>query len=53
MKAGSAALEAALEFIAEDECVEVTPTSVRLRKTVLSASDRGRLRNAKRPPREG
>jgi len=26
---------------------------VRLRKTVLSASDRGRLRNSKRPPREG
>ena len=25
-------LEQALEFIADDECVEVTPTSVRLRK---------------------
>jgi len=46
-------LEAALEFISDDECVEVTPSNVRLRKTVLSASDRGRLRNAKRPPREG
>ncbi|MEY3361545.1 MAG: hypothetical protein RL531_1264 [Actinomycetota bacterium] len=45
-------LEAALEFISDDECVEVTPSNVRLRKTVLSASDRGRLRNAKRPPRE-
>jgi GTP-binding protein len=46
-------LEAALEFISDDECVEVTPSNVRLRKTVLSASDRGRLRNSKRPPREG
>jgi GTP-binding protein len=46
-------LEAALEFISDDECVEVTPHNVRLRKTVLSASDRGRARNSKRPPREG
>jgi GTP-binding protein len=46
-------LEAALEFISDDECVEVTPSNVRLRKTVLSASDRGRMRNSKRPPREG
>ena len=45
-------LEAALEFISDDECVEVTPSNVRLRKTVLSASDRGRMRNSKRPPRE-
>ncbi|CAB4656035.1 unannotated protein [freshwater metagenome] len=44
-------LEQALEFIADDECVEVTPHNVRLRKTVLSASDRGRQRNSKRPPR--
>jgi GTP-binding protein len=33
-------LEQALEFIAEDECVEVTPKSVRLRKLVFSASER-------------
>ncbi len=33
-------LEQALEFIREDECVEVTPTSVRLRKVVLEASKR-------------
>jgi GTP-binding protein len=44
-------LEQALEFIAEDECVEVTPRSVRLRKVVLPGSDRARLRNALRPPR--
>ncbi len=36
-------LEQALEFIKEDECVEVTPKSVRLRKVVLSATDRGRM----------
>ena len=28
-------LEAALEFLREDECVEVTPESVRLRKVEL------------------
>ena len=33
-------LEQALEFIREDECVEVTPASVRLRKVVLEASKR-------------
>ena len=33
-------LEQALEFIREDECVEVTPASVRLRKLVLEASQR-------------
>jgi GTP-binding protein len=36
-------LEQALEHIAGDECVEVTPTVVRLRKVVLSATERGRL----------
>jgi len=35
-------LEQALEFCREDECVEVTPAAVRLRKVVLAASDRGR-----------
>jgi GTP-binding protein len=33
-------LEQALEFIRDDECVEVTPTSIRLRKVELSASKR-------------
>jgi len=37
-------LEQALEFCAEDECVEVTPASVRLRKTVLDAKERARVR---------
>jgi GTP-binding protein len=38
-------LEQALEFIADDECVEVTPDSVRLRKTELDRSIRGRKRS--------
>ncbi|HWO80959.1 translational GTPase TypA [Gaiella sp.] len=33
-------LEQALEFIRDDECVEVTPASIRLRKLELSASKR-------------
>jgi GTP-binding protein len=36
-------LEQALEFIRDDECVEVTPTSIRLRKVELSASKRQAL----------
>ena len=36
-------LEQALEFIRDDECVEVTPESVRLRKTVLDQTLRGRM----------
>ena len=35
-------LEKALEWIAEDELVEATPKSVRLRKRVLGAGDRYR-----------
>ncbi|MEW2359545.1 translational GTPase TypA [Spirillospora sp. NPDC029432] len=37
-------LEEALEFVREDECVEVTPTAVRLRKVVLDAKERERTR---------
>ena len=33
-------LDQALEFIRPDECVEVTPESVRLRKVLLTATDR-------------
>lgn len=41
-------LEQALEFINKDEMVEVTPESIRLRKTILDKYQRGRLRkNAK------
>ena len=35
-------LEEALEYIQEDEYVEVTPKSIRLRKIMLSENDRKR-----------
>ncbi|HYP24792.1 MAG TPA: translational GTPase TypA [Actinomycetota bacterium] len=35
-------LEQALEFIREDECAEVTPRTVRLRKVILDAAGRAR-----------
>ena len=37
-------LEQAIHFIREDEMVEVTPKSIRLRKTILSAQERYRQR---------
>ncbi len=37
-------LEQALEFCREDECVEVTPAKVRIRKVVLNAGERQRTR---------
>ena len=36
-------LEQCLEFISDDELVEVTPKSIRLRKRILSKSDRDKL----------
>jgi len=41
-------LEQALEFIGDDECVEVTPRAVRLRKVVLEQAIRGRQRSRSR-----
>lgn len=38
-------LEEALEYVAEDEYVEVTPKSIRLRKILLTESDRKRAGN--------
>ncbi|MEN3534553.1 translational GTPase TypA [Microbispora sp. ZYX-F-249] len=35
-------LEQALEFIRDDECVEITSETVRIRKTVLDSASRGR-----------
>jgi len=35
-------LEEALEYIAEDELVEITPNNIRLRKKMLSEIDRKR-----------
>ena len=45
-------LEQALEFIREDECVEVTPDHVRLRKVLLSAQDRVKAGRRGRPPKD-
>ena len=36
-------LEESLEFASDDECVEVTPTVVRIRKVVLGQEERGKL----------
>ena len=41
-------LEQALEFCREDECVEVTPVSVRIRKVALAATDRAKSRSKKK-----
>ena len=38
-------LEQALEFCREDECVEVTPATVRMRKVVLDAHQRDKQRS--------
>ena len=37
-------LEQSLEFCREDECLEVTPAAVRIRKTALSADERAKTR---------
>ncbi len=38
-------LEQSLEFCSDDECVEVTPTSARIRKLVLGQGERARTRS--------
>src|ERR671916_397706 len=43
-------LDQALEFIRDDECVEVTPDGVRLRKLVLDAVGRQKAARARRAP---
>ncbi|MGO9456663.1 MAG: translational GTPase TypA [Acidimicrobiales bacterium] len=47
----SLSLEQALEFIGDDECVEVTPSAVRLRKVILDGAIRGRQRSRVRKAR--
>ncbi|MGH7582587.1 MAG: translational GTPase TypA, partial [Gemmatimonadales bacterium] len=39
-------LEYALEYIEEDELIEVTPANIRLRKRVLAATDRRKAQRA-------
>ena len=41
-------LEQALEFCREDECVEVTPAFVRIRKVQLSMQEREKTRSRSR-----
>jgi GTP-binding protein len=45
-------LEQALEFITADECVEVTPKHVRLRKVTLDQTERARAAKRLKAPRE-
>jgi len=42
-------LERAILFLQEDEMVEVTPKSIRLRKTILASQDRKASRREKKP----
>ncbi|MCA0329929.1 MAG: translational GTPase TypA [Actinobacteria bacterium] len=44
-------MEQALEFCREDECMEVTPATVRIRKVVLDQTERGRA--ASRAKKQG
>jgi len=41
-------LEQSLEFCREDECVEVTPANVRIRKIILDATERNRANRSKK-----
>ena len=41
-------LEQCLEFCREDECVEVTPDAVRIRKVILDANTRGRAARSRK-----
>ena len=43
-------LEQALEFCREDECVEVTPVAVRLRKVHLDQKERERMARGRKHP---
>jgi GTP-binding protein TypA/BipA len=45
-------LEQALEVIGDDECVEVTPTTVRIRKVVLDQTERARITKRLKNPRD-
>ena len=44
-KAHVLSLDEAMEFCGQDECVEVTPNSLRVRKVLLNATDRARARS--------
>ena len=44
-RARKMSLDEALEFVREDECVEVTPDAIRLRKSILKAGERHTARS--------
>jgi GTP-binding protein len=39
-------LEQCLEFIEDDELIEITPKSIRLRKKILNTEQRAKVRNS-------
>ena len=45
-------LEKAMEFIAEDELIEITPNNIRLRKKTLAANQRSVIRGEKKKERK-
>ena len=40
-------LEESLEFAREDECVEITPEDIRIRKVILDANERNKAARAR------
>jgi GTP-binding protein len=40
-------LEESLEFAREDECVEVTPEAIRIRKLILDSNERAKATRAR------
>ncbi|MCK7637998.1 translational GTPase TypA [Corynebacterium sp. P7202] len=52
-KARNLTLDEAMEFCGQDECVEVTPEIIRVRKTILNATERGRARSRDKQRNKG
>ena len=46
-------LDEKIEYLADDDLLEVTPTSLRIRKRILNSEERGKLiKKAKEKPEE-
>ena len=52
-KARSLTLDEAMEFCGGDECVEVTPDGIRVRKVILNATERNRARSREKVRNQG
>lgn len=52
-KAHALSLEEALEFCGNDECVEVAPNVLRVRKVILNATERARARSREKQRNKG